>query len=210
MKLRYYGHSCFLMTFSDGTSLVTDPFDETVGYPLCECRCDAVLTSHDHFDHNHVSSLKGSPVRVCEPGRARVGGVEIMGVESFHDDCRGAKRGKNVMLRVEGDGLRLVHLGDLGHLLTPGQIAALGPVDVLMIPVGGVYTIDSRQAFQTMQAVSPRMTVAMHFKTPVNGFPMMDASEFLRLTAAASLPREIEITRQTLESLPHAAVLSWQ
>ncbi len=210
MKLRYFGHSCFSMTFQDGTVLVTDPFDESVGYPLCRVRADAALTSHDHFDHNHVESLAGAPARVSGPGRRTVGGAEIEGIASFHDDARGAKRGNNTIFRVTGDGVRLAHLGDLGHMLSAQQLAELGPVDVLLVPVGGHFTIDTAQAVELVRAIRPRMAVAMHFKTPAINFPITDAGAFAEALGAAALPCEIEITPENLGALPGAAVMDWQ
>ena len=141
MKLKWYGHSCFALAFSCGTTIVIDPFDDSVGYPLCRARADAVLCSHDHFDHNHVSSLQGKPLIVADRAPRTVGGVQIHGLPCFHDDAQGAKRGKNIAFILEGDGLRIAHLGDLGHMPTPEMYEALRSVDVMLVPIGGTYTI---------------------------------------------------------------------
>ena len=207
MKLRYYGHSCFSLQF-DGCTVVTDPFDGSVGYPLCTAAADIALTSHDHFDHNAVQFLSGSPRRIQEPGRYSLGGLDITGVASWHDPDQGAKRGPNTIFRIEGDGLRIVHLGDLGHALSAKQIAEIGPVDILMIPVGGYFTIDTPQAIEIVRQIRPRTAIAMHFKTPELDFPISDASGFASALNAREMPCEIDITPETLSQLPAAVIMA--
>lgn len=205
MKLKWYGHSCFSMTFADGTTLVTDPFDASVGYPMCGARCDAALLSHDHFDHNHTSSLTGDFQTIQALGTAFVGNVKITGLSSFHDDVHGAKRGSNVVYVVEGDGLKIAHLGDLGHQPDEALVKALQNVDVLLLPIGGTYTIDTPQALELIARLRPRMAVAMHFRNRFCRFDITDAQEFVARTGAAEIPSEIEITPEA--KLPAAAVM---
>ena len=164
MKLKWYGHSCFALTYADGTAIVIDPFDDSVGYPLCDARADAVLCSHDHFDHN-TSSPCGASHRSSRtaPPRA-VGGVKIRGLDCFHDDAQGARRGRNIAFILEGDGLRVAHLGDLGHMPTPEMYEALRGVDILLIPIGGTYTITTPEAVEVIREVRPHTAIAMHFK----------------------------------------------
>ena len=182
MKLRWYGHSCFALASADGRTLVTDPFDESVGYPLPRIDADFVTVSHDHFDHNALSSLGRVGHVLSQPGDFRLDGLSGRAVSAFHDAEQGKKRGKNLLFLFEMDGLRVLHLGDLGHPLGPEQIASLGRVDLLLIPVGGFYTIDARQAFDLWRALRPQLCVPMHYKTPRIGFPIADESEFLALT----------------------------
>ena len=122
MKLKYYGHACFSLSYEGGPTLVIDPFDETVTYPPCDEICDAALLSHDHFDHNHVQTLRGDFVTIRSAGAYDVQGVRITAVDSFHDKKGGALRGKNLILRIEGGGLTIVHLGDLGHMPDEKQL----------------------------------------------------------------------------------------
>ena len=206
MKLKWYGHSCFALTYADGTAIVIDPFDDSVGYPLCDARADAALCSHDHFDHNYVQSLQGAPQIVKDSAPRAVGGVKIRGLDCFHDDAQGARRGRNIAFILEGDGLRVAHLGDLGHMPTPEMYEALRGVDILLIPIGGTYTITTPEAVEVIREARPHTAIAMHFKTVLCNLPITDEQEFVRLTGAQYLPGELEITPETLRDLPSAAV----
>ena len=195
MKLKWLGHSCFQLTLDNGKVLVTDPFDESVGYPAPRVRADAALSSHGHFDHNCFEVLEGDPIRLNAPGEREVCGAKITAVPSFHDDARGGKRGENLIHVIEADGLRVAHLGDLGHLPdTDEQKAALTGLDVMLIPIGGFYTIDTPAAVRIIEAFRPRCAVAMHFANRYCRFPISDEKEFVRLTGAQILPNETEIT----------------
>lgn len=208
MKLKWYGHSCFGLTFANGATVVTDPFDDSVGYPLCTARADAVLCSHDHFDHNHVQSLAGAPQVVATPGVHELRGLRIVGTPSFHDDEGGKKRGPNVIFSIEGDGLRVVHLGDLGHMPSEEQYAAIEGADLLLIPIGGTFTITTRQAVEILRRAKPRTAVAMHFSNDLCKMPIAGASEFVRLTGAVEMPGEIEVKPET--KLPAAIVMRYE
>lgn len=208
MKLKWYGHSCFGLTFSDGTTLITDPFDDTTGYPLCTARADAVLSSHDHFDHNHIASVGGEPILINTSGVHQVGGVRITGTESFHDPEQGALRGNNVIFAIEADGLKIVHLGDLGHMPDEAQLAAMANADLLLIPIGGTFTITTPQAVELIAQAKPRAAVAMHFKNDYCQFPITDEKEFVALTGAVVMPNEIEITPET--KMPAAIVMKYE
>ncbi|NLF27891.1 MAG: MBL fold metallo-hydrolase, partial [Clostridiales bacterium] len=157
--------------------------------------------------HNHVQSLSGSPEVIRDGAPRELKGLRIYGVDSFHDDSGGSKRGKNVMFVVEGDGLRVAHLGDLGHPLDESQVALLGELDVLLVPIGGTYTITTPEAVELIRAVKPHTAIAMHFKTVLCGFAVTDEREFVRLARAKYLPNTLEITRETLGELPAAGVM---
>ena len=208
MKLKWNGHSCFTLTFANGTTFVTDPFDDTVGYPLCTVRADAALTSHGHFDHNHVQSLTGTPKVFDEPGEYELNGVRITGVASFHDPEQGALRGRNVIFIVEGDGMKIVHLGDLGHMPDETQFEAIKGADILLLPIGGTYTITTEQAAELIAQAKPRAAVAMHFQNEYCKFPITDEKEFVRLTGAERMPNEIKITSDA--ALPAAIVMEYK
>ena len=207
MKLKWYGHSCFALTYADGTAIVIDPFDDSVGYPLCKARADAALCSHGHFDHNYVQSLQSGPQVITDSAPRTVGGVKIHGLPCFHDDAQGAKRGNNIAFILEGDGLRIAHLGDLGHMPTPGMYEALRGVDIMLIPIGGTYTITTPEAVALIREARPHTAIAMHFKTVLCNLPITDEQEFVRMTGAKYLPGEVGITPQTLDTLPGAAVM---
>lgn len=214
MKLTYFGHAMFLLE-ANGASILIDPYDEQCGYTLPQVSPGHVIVSHEHFDHNNVGLAKGTPsvIRALrDEGKAwadlreHLGPFWLTTVPTFHDDAQGSKRGKNAMLVLEGEGLRLVHSGDLGHPLTAEQVKALGRVDVLLIPVGGHYTIDAEEAERVVEQLRPRVVIPMHYKTEVNeSWPITRLEPFLggkprvrqqghsvTLTAAA-LPVEREI-----------------
>ena len=199
MKLQWLGHSCFKITLNDGREIVTDPYDDTVGYPPLRLRADIVLSSHGHFDHNYFAAVSGDPEIINAPGVYRRNGATITGVASYHDDARGAKRGENVIFAVQDGDVKLVHLGDLGHQPdTDEQRAILRDVDVLLIPIGGTYTITTPEAVKLIGDYQPRAAVAMHFKNRYCHFPVTDCSAFVEATGARTLPNEVEVSRGAL------------
>ncbi len=176
MKIRYLGHSCFL--FDDGkTRILTDPFSG-IGYEMPDVRADYVTVSHDHFDHNHVSGVRGVKEIFTRPGKLRAGDVAIEGVACLHDDAGGRKRGKVVAYTFDFGGIKVCHLGDLGEAFSEERAAAFGHPDILLIPVGGTYTIDAAQAVRYIEAIRPKVVIPMHYKTeecaldisPLSGF----------------------------------------
>ena len=212
MKLHYYGHSCFSLRFANGTLLVTDPFDASVPYTPCAEIPTAALVSHDHFDHNCTSSLRGDFALVNTAGGYRFGDVRVTAVDSFHDDRRGALRGNNLITRIEGDGLRMAHLGDLGHLPeTDAQREALTDLDVMLIPVGGFFTVDTPTAEEIIHTFKPKLAVAMHYRTEVIADWKISTEErFVRDMHAFHLPCEAEITADSLPKTPAAAVMAYK
>lgn len=179
MNIRWMGHSCFAMETSRGTRIVTDPFDEQVGYPLPWGPADVATISHGHFDHNHYERM--NPKQVADEAKEYVfHDVKIRGIESFHDEEEGAKRGKNVIFVIEADGKRVAHLGDLGHELSAEQAAAIGHVDALMIPVGGVYTITGEQAAKQARQIDAEAVLPMHYRNEWCKFDISDLNPFLQ------------------------------
>ncbi|MGE5573513.1 MAG: MBL fold metallo-hydrolase [Bacteroidota bacterium] len=180
ITVRWLGHACFLITSPRGVRILTDPFDSTVGYPVPQAEADVVTSSHDHFDHNHVSAARGNPTVLKGNGRYEKNGVKIYPVASFHDTEQGAKRGPNTIFVMEVDGVRLVHMGDIGHDLSRHQLEDMGRVDVLFVPVGGTYTIDAAAARRLVEATSPRVVIPMHYKTAAVQMPIAGVDMFLR------------------------------
>ncbi len=169
MQLTWYGHSCFCAETEEG-SLVFDPYapGSVPGWTLPELSADAVVCSHEHRDHNYRAGVKLT-------GRAPR--FALRQIPSWHDDCGGALRGENSIAVLEAEGLRLVHLGDLGHALNEEQLAAIGRPDVLLIPVGGHYTIDGSLAARTAKAVGARLTIPMHYRGRGFGYAVISTNE---------------------------------
>ncbi|GAE88704.1 MBL fold metallo-hydrolase [Acetivibrio straminisolvens] len=211
MKIKWLGHSCFLLTSEKGTRVVTDPFDNTVGYKVEEIEAEIVSTSHDHFDHNYVSMVTGNAKHVKGAGKINIDGIEITGVASFHDECQGAKRGKNDIFKFRIDGINVCHLGDLGHVLNDNQIREIGNVDVLLIPVGGVYTIDYKEAIEVINLIKPSIIIPMHYKTPALKFEVDGVENFLSATGGKHIAKqEIEIKKEEIGNWPKVFALDYQ
>lgn len=168
MIITWQGHSCFKIQDKvgpDGLTLVTDPYDKKVGLKAPNFEADIVSVSHDHFDHNNVSSLRGNPFVIDRAGEYDIKGVLVEGVDSYHDEKEGKERGRNIMYRFVLDEINVSHLGDLGHPLSNGQLEKLAGTDILLIPVGGNYTIDAKQAVSVISQIQPRIIIPMHYKT---------------------------------------------
>ena len=203
MLLYWHGHSEFLLESASGYRVLTDPFDSHVGYPMRSVHADAVTVSHGHGDHSCTEKVAGKPMILTEPGTTRLTpDVSVSAVTAFHDDAEGTKRGNTLLTVIEMDGLRIAHLGDLGCPLNAGQAAFLRDIDILLVPVGGFYTIDAEQAAQVVRTVKPKVTVPMHFKTRYNsGWPISDVAPFwdaLGVPAADQVP-VLRITKEDVE-----------
>jgi len=167
MIITWQGHSCFKIQDkigSDGVTLVTDPFDKTVGLKPPSFEADVVTVSHDHYDHNNVKAIRGNPFIIDSAGEYDVKGVMVEGIESYHDDKQGAERGKNIIYRIEMDDITMAHLGDLGHVLDNKQLEKLAGVDILLIPAGGKYTLDAEKAVEVVSQIEPRIVIPMHYR----------------------------------------------
>jgi len=177
-RLTWFGQSCFLLEAASGARIVMDPIPNNIGYsPPQELRADAVTISHEHLDHNNVALIGGKPrvLRGLTPDKKgwvrieeKIKDIAVRSVGVYHDDELGKKRGLNTVFIFEVGGIRIAHLGDLGHLLTDDQLSAIGSVDVVLVPVGGAFTIDARQATRVVDQLRPRLIVVpMHYKTDV-------------------------------------------
>ncbi len=164
MKIRYLGHSSFLLTESTGTAIVTDPYDDSVGYRMPQVNADAVTVSHHHYDHDNVKAVGGNPVILDKEQGYELPGVVINAVKSYHDDQGGTLRGENVIFKFRMDGLDVCHLGDIGEECSPELIEAILPVNVLLIPVGGTYTIDANMAKEYVDRLMPDVVIPMHYR----------------------------------------------
>jgi len=201
MKIRYLGHSCFVLTESTGTSIVTDPYGD-IGFDLPETTADAVTVSHSHYDHNNVSAVKGTPVVIDREGQYEIGGVHITAIKSYHDNENGNKRGDNLIIKFRMDGIEVCHLGDLGEECSSSLIEALLPVHVLLIPVGGTYTIDAKEAKEYVDRIMPSIVIPMHYKTKGLDMDIDKADEFTDLFEEEEIEEteknEIELFRDDI------------
>ncbi|MBR4236197.1 MAG: MBL fold metallo-hydrolase [Clostridia bacterium] len=190
MKIKWLGHACFMLTSNAGTRLVTDPYDDSVGYGPLSVSAEAVCISHHHHDHDCLYAVKGSPSVYDSELSETANGFTVRSFPAFHDDAGGKKRGANLVFRIEADGQSVAHLGDLGHYPTGALLKFIAGADLILIPVGGYYTIDTPTAVKILSAARPRAAVPMHFKNAYCGFPISDESEFVRLTHAVYAQQE--------------------
>ena len=177
MDISWLGHSCFRIRGSH-VVVITDPYPPDLGYSLGKPTARIVTVSHQHPGHSYVKGIGGGPRLVVRPGEYEINGVLIIGIVTFHDADKGEKRGKNTVYLIEVDEVSICHLGDLGHVLTAQQVEEIGNVDVLLLPVGGVSTINASMAAEVVRQLEPKVVVPMHYKTsalsrdlePVEGF----------------------------------------
>ncbi len=214
MKIKYLGHASFLITTDQGTRIIFDPYESgayggAIGYGKIEEEADIVVTSHDHGDHNYTQDIRGAFTLINTAGTHAVKEVRLKELPTFHDTSQGKERGNNLISVLQADGLTLVHLGDLGHELDDQTLAKIGKVDVLLLPVGGFFTIDAAAAGKVMQALSPQVTIPMHYKTEKCAFPIAPVDEFLKDKKNIRVLKEVEITltQATMPSQPEIVVL---
>ena len=184
MKIQWLGHSMFRITTSSGVRIVIDPyqpggFSGALGYGAYKEPAEVVLMSHDHADHGYSKGIAGNPILLKGPGKFVAAGIEFQGVDTFHDRSKGAERGRNTVFCFSADGVKVCHLGDLGHVLTNEQAAMIGAVDVLLTPVGGTYSIGPDEASKVMEQLSAKIVIPMHFKTSKIAFPIEPVESFL-------------------------------
>lgn len=199
MKITWLGHSSFLLEDSKGRKILTDPFDNTVGYTVANTKADVVTISHHHFDHDYTKMLEGSPKIIDKIGFFYECDIPITGIPSYHDEMKGAKRGENTIFKYDLDGFILCHLGDLGHMLSGDEIKNLGKINVLFIPIGGNYTIDGKTAAELAKKINSNIVIPMHYKTSALKFPLDGIETFLthmkngeKLSSnSIELPREL-------------------
>lgn len=205
VKIEYYGHSSFQLEAGDGTRVIIDPyrsgaFGGQLRYAPLDDTADAVVATHEHDDHGAVDTVLGHPAVYVHPTSASAGAWTITGVATAHDEEDGRSRGKNTVVVLDDGDLRVAHLGDLGHALTAEAIAAIGAVDILLVPVGGFFTIDHEQAAEVVEALGPRIVIPMHYKTPKVDFPISGVEPFLATQAKVerAAGSTLDITRTAL------------
>lgn len=204
MQLHWYGHSAFRLTTENGTRLLIDPYNRFLGYRMPSAiETDIVLVTHSHKDHNQIQVAAGQYLLCNQPLTYEKNDVKIRGVRTFHDNQGGAKRGPNIVFVIEADGLRIAHCGDLGHQLTPEQLAEIGQVDILIVPAGGRMVLGGQGAADVVRQIKPTIAIPMHYRAKALGLlgklVFEKADNFV---AASGLPsrtaKELDVTRETI------------
>jgi L-ascorbate metabolism protein UlaG (beta-lactamase superfamily) len=185
MKIKWLGHSAFLITTESGVKVITDPYKSgsyggAVGYATIKDAADVVLVSHDHDDHSCVESVCGDPIVLRDAGEHESKGLKFRGIETYHDCSKGRERGRNTVFVFEADGVTVCHLGDLGHTLSADTASEIGKVDIVLVPVGGFYTIDADEATTVVDVLNPGIVIPMHYKTKKLGFQIDGVEKFLK------------------------------
>ena len=211
MQIKWLGHASFLVTSKDNTKIITDPYivEGGIRYDPINESADITTVSHNHGDHNNVGIIKGNPRVLRDPGSYVVKGIEIKTVQVYHDGTKGSQRGSNLIFCFKVDELNLCHLGDLGHELSQQQVSQIGPVDILFVPIGGFFTIDSSQASKVVQYVNPKVVFPMHFKNSKVDYPIADVGQFLigKKNVRKVESSEVEINKETLPVETEVVVL---
>lgn len=211
MEIFWYGQACFKIK-GKSTSLIIDPYDpDATGLKLPkDMEAQIALKTHDHPDHNNLKAVTTSPVLVEGPGDYDIKGVAITGISVFHDAQNGTERGKNTVYNIQIDGLNVVHLGDIGHVLNESQIQDIGSCDILMVPVGGNYTISAKEAVENIQALEPRIILPMHYALPGLKYELEGLDLFLKEMGAEDLTPmpKLTITKDKLPEEPQVVLLN--
>ena len=207
MQIIWKGHSCFqIQAKNQAVTIVTDPYDESIGLKLSKMEADILLVSHSHPDHNNVKAVSGGPFLISGPGEYDVKDVYIQGIPSYHDEKAGEERGNNTIYTIEVEGMRLCHLGDLGQKeLTPEQVEKIGTVDILMIPVGGVYTISAKEAVKVMSQIEPCLTIPMHYMIPKLKIKLDGVDKFLKAMGVKKLEPLPKLVIKKKDIIPEEA-----
>ncbi len=210
MDISWLGHSCFRIRGSRAT-VITDPYSPSLGYSLGKPTARIVTVSHQHPGHSYVQGIGGEPRLVTGPGEYEISGVLIIGIATFHDGERGRKRGKNSAYLIEVDEVSVCHLGDLGHVLTTEQVEELDNVDVLLLPVGGVSTINAPMAAEVVRQLEPKVVVPMHYKTEALNRELEPAERFLKEMGVKEVNPQpkLPITKPSLPANTQVFLLSY-
>lgn len=198
VEITYFGHATFLIK-SSSVSIVTDPFNPAVGFPMPDVTADIVTVSHTHSDHNNVSMVKGNPVIIRDNGEAK--GIKFIAIYSFHDNKGGTLRGSNIIFKWTLDGISFAHFGDYGEdELTQEQYEKLKGTDVIFIPVGGVYTIDAEKALNIIQKLNPKMAIIMHYRIDPYGLKVLASLDDIEkvIPALEKMSKTIKISKGNL------------
>jgi L-ascorbate metabolism protein UlaG (beta-lactamase superfamily) len=216
MKIKWYGHAAFKITTDGGVRVIIDPYQSgafggALSYGKITEETDIVLTSHDHDDHNYTKDIKGTFKHFNKEGVYKEKGLTIEAFPCYHDQSEGKERGNNLLFMIEVDGLRLAHMGDLGHTLAQETVKKMGRVDIVLLPVGGFYTIGSDEAGMVMNDIKPKFTIPMHYKTPKCEFPIAGIEAFTAGKKGIKMVNayEIEVNKDSLPKEPEIIVMNY-
>lgn len=209
MDITWLGHSCFRIKGNQAV-IITDPFPPELGYSLGKQTADIVTVSHDHPSHSYTKGIGGEPKLIKGPGEYEISNVLIIGITTFHDSVKGQSMGKNTVYLMEIDGVAVCHLGDIGHVLNDEQVEEMGNVDVLLLPVGGVSTINAIMAAEVIRKLEPKAVIPMHYKTPVLKRELDPVEDFLKEMGMGQVePRpRLSVSRTNLPISTQVFVLS--
>jgi L-ascorbate metabolism protein UlaG (beta-lactamase superfamily) len=217
MEITWFGHSCFRLMERGMAAVVTDPYDDSLGYPTLRLKADIVTVSHDAPGHNNVEAVKGDSRSLTGPGEYEIGGVFITGIPTVKPQPGEANKKKksaetaltNTVYVFDYDGLTVAHLGDLDHVPTQAQIEALGAVDVALVPVGGGGGLNAAQAAEVISLIEPSIVVPMHYRTDEGSRSLDPVSKFLKEMGLGTVKPEplLKVTKSGLPDETHVVVL---
>jgi L-ascorbate metabolism protein UlaG (beta-lactamase superfamily) len=209
VDITWLGLSCFRIRGSQAV-IITDPFPPGLGYTLGKQTADIVTVSHPHPSHSYDQGINSEHRLVKGPGEYEISGVLILGISTYHDSVKGQSRGKNTIYLMEIDGVNVLHLGDLGHVLSDEQVEEIGNVDVLLLPVGGVSTINAAMAAEVMRKLEPRVVIPMHYKTDKSSRDLEPVENFLKEMGQTQVePRpKLNVSRTNLPLTTEVVVLT--
>jgi len=194
MVITWLGQACFRIQSGDLT-LVIDPFSKDIGLTPPRFRADVIMVTHAHYDHSNAESLTGEPFLIAGPGEYETKGVSIRGIETYHDASKGKERGMNTIYRIEVEDINILHMGDFGESeMRAETLEEVGDVDILMIPVGGKYTIDSDGAAKIVNQIEPKLTIPMHYKIPGLKIQLDGVDSFLKEMGASKTEAQEKLT----------------
>ena len=210
MEINWLGHSCFRIKGKEAV-VITDPCHPSVGYSLNKLKADIVTVSHFHPGHSYVEAVDGAFKEIKSPGEYELKNIFITGIATFHDNDRGSERGKNTAYLLEIDGITLCHLGDIGHPLSSKIEEGMGDIGVLFIPVGGISTIDSSMAAETVRSLAPKFVIPMHYKTPALSKDLESVDGFLRKMGIKEIAAKSKLSfnRSTLPTSTQVIILDY-
>jgi L-ascorbate metabolism protein UlaG (beta-lactamase superfamily) len=218
MKIFWHGHACFQIITrkrksaqgNKKISIIIDPFSEDIGLRLPKLEADILLITHDHSDHNNIEAVSGKPFLITGPGEYEIKDIFIRGISAYHDESKGKERGQVTIYTIRAEGITLCHLGDLGQKeLTEEQVERIGDVDILMIPIGGKYTISAKESFKIMSQIEPKITIPMHYKIPKLKISLSGLDNFLEVLGLKSIRSEtkLSITKKDLPKEEEAKII---
>ena len=207
MQIIWKGQSCFEITSqpvkNGQIKIVIDPYSEEIGLRVSKLEADVLLITHGHYDHNNVKAVGGNPFLIQGPGEYEVKDVYVQGIPSWHDARSGAERGENIIYTIETEGLKVCHLGDFGeNELSDEQLEKIGEVDILMIPVGGSFTISAKEALKVISQIEPKITLPMHYDLPKLKVKLDGVDKFLKMLGikSAQAMAKLSVKKKDLSS----------